>query len=428
MRTTAKSRQIGPPSDTDDIWPAITEGESELPWIAESANRLTQSMTWGPNGSSSCEIETWRSTICGATTTTRLRIVDGRPAITGRLAAVRAASLTMIVGTLRSSRWPIACSRLRRVLSAPDRHDDLRADVGESIEFVGEIVVVDRDRDRLDRDVVAEGVGHGRGVRTAVRVVDVEDHHAARTGCLGLPRDGDRLERVGRDAAEEQSVVGEPVERDRGGRRRAGDDAVGHRDVEGAQRGVGRRRAHDRVDARGHQVLDRLRGARSALALVDDHELDGVAEDATGFVDRVDRELEGRAQRRVDTGFARRDERADGQHAVVDTRTGHLGGGGRDVDRRLGTPAAGARGEHDGRRSDRGERSTNAELVASSPHLVNSTASGRIDMVQGVARVASFRCRDARPQSSQESVKYTDTQATRSFPGVRGRMLDATAP
>ena len=122
------------------------------------------------------------------------------------------------------------------------------------------------------------------------------------------------------------------------------------------------------------QVLDRLGGTGRVLSLVDDDVFDVVAEHAARLVDGVDGVLERRTECGVDSGVAGRNQCPDRQHAVVDTGSRHLGGGGHDGRSRLGLAAPGARSHRRPQAAATShERSAEAELVASSPHVLNST-------------------------------------------------------
>ena len=86
------------------------------------------------------------------------------------------------------------------------------------------------------------------GERLPVVIVDERDRRLARTGAVDRLGDGRRLQRVGRDRAEEQVAIGEVVEQARRGGRRAGDHA-GVDDLAQTCEGVERRRrTDDRVD------------------------------------------------------------------------------------------------------------------------------------------------------------------------------------
>ncbi len=82
------------------------------------------------------------------------------------------------------------------------------------LEVILQVVVVERNSDRgdLDRRGFGEFVVDGCCVGLAVRIVDVDDDHAAGDDALRLARDGCGLERIGGDAAEEQALVREVVE------------------------------------------------------------------------------------------------------------------------------------------------------------------------------------------------------------------------
>jgi hypothetical protein len=59
----------------------------------------------------------------------------------------------------------------------------------------------------------SDRVGEG----TAERVVEIGDRRAGTAGIVDEAGDGLRLQRVARDGANQQTSVGEPVERERGG-------------------------------------------------------------------------------------------------------------------------------------------------------------------------------------------------------------------
>ena len=106
------------------------------------------------------------------------------------------------------------------------------------------------------------------GEAAPVGVVEIADRDRGRARALGDAGDGDHLQRVARDRPEEQPVVGIVVERQRGGGRRAGQDAGRDRRVEIAERDDRRRRADDRVDTTRDERVEADRRRRRGCSFV----------------------------------------------------------------------------------------------------------------------------------------------------------------
>jgi hypothetical protein len=107
-------------------------------------------------------------------------------------------------------------------------HDDEAGFFGEQLrDRGGQVLFVSTERDRCD-DVLATSLldlaDQRAGESSSVRVVEVAHGDGRHPGALGTPGDRDHLERVTRCGPEEEFVVGEGVERQRGRRGGTGDD------------------------------------------------------------------------------------------------------------------------------------------------------------------------------------------------------------